>query len=87
MVAQNDAGGGWRRLTVTNWVVQSLNANTPYGWLHDPQGRGTGSGAPPIAATPTGRTDPEPPANAGPRAQTPDFTPPSGARPPVPNQG
>jgi fibronectin type 3 domain-containing protein len=51
IVAQNDTGPGWRRLNVTNWNVQGFNANTAYGWLHDPQGRGAGVGAP-AATTP-----------------------------------
>jgi hypothetical protein len=86
MIAENDTGFGWRPLTITNWSVQTFFQNTPYGWLHDPQGRGTGSEAPPFAAA-TGRTDPVPPSNEGPRTPAPDFTPPPGPRPPVPNQG
>jgi len=46
IVAQNDAPGGWRRLTVTNWFVQGFSGNTAYGMLHDPQGRGAGGGTP-----------------------------------------
>jgi hypothetical protein len=49
IAAQNDTGGGWRRLNVTNWNVQGFNGNTAYGWLHDPQGRGAGAGAPTTA--------------------------------------
>lgn len=39
-MSQNDTADGWRDLTVTNWVVQGWGSYTPYGWLHDPAGRG-----------------------------------------------
>jgi len=45
VMTQNDTADGWRTLTVTNWTVQGFGSYTPYGWLHDPGGRG-GSGAP-----------------------------------------
>lgn len=44
VMGQNDTADGWRTLTVTNWTVQGFGSYTPYGWLHDPAGRG-GSGA------------------------------------------
>ncbi|MEY2569497.1 MAG: hypothetical protein QOE35_4026 [Actinomycetota bacterium] len=45
VLTQNDTADGWRSLTVTGWTVQGFGSYTPYGWLHDPAGRG-GSGAP-----------------------------------------
>jgi hypothetical protein len=43
VLTQNDTADGWRTLTVTNWTVQGFGSYVPYGWLHDPAGRG-GSG-------------------------------------------
>ena len=43
MLSQNDAANGLRTLTVSSWQVQPFGAEVPYGWLHDPAGRG-GSG-------------------------------------------
>jgi hypothetical protein len=40
MLSQNDTADGWRTIAVTNWVVQGFGSLTPYGWLHDPLGRG-----------------------------------------------
>jgi hypothetical protein len=42
LMSQNDTVDGWRTLTVTNWTVGSFGAYVPYGWLHDPAGRGGG---------------------------------------------
>lgn len=43
MVSQNDTVNGWRTLAVSNWVLAPFGSLSPYGWLHDPLGRG-GSG-------------------------------------------
>jgi hypothetical protein len=41
-------------LAVSAWTVTGFGAYTPYGWLHDPAGRGGGgAGSPPPGATPT----------------------------------
>jgi hypothetical protein len=37
---ENYSSTGWRTLTVKAWRVQPSGNLTPYGWLHDPQGRG-----------------------------------------------
>jgi hypothetical protein len=47
MLSQNDTANGWRTLAVTDWKVASFGDQTPYGWLHDPAGRG---GAPTAVA-------------------------------------
>ncbi len=48
MLSQNDTTNGWRTLSISNWVVASFGNDVPYGWLHDPAGRGR------IAGPPTG---------------------------------
>ncbi|MBI1376374.1 MAG: CHAP domain-containing protein [Frankiales bacterium] len=47
MLSQNDTIDGWRTLSVVNWRLQGFGTLTPYGWLHDPAGRGNplGEGA------------------------------------------
>ena len=40
VLSQNDTADGWRTLAVTAWKVATINTLTPYGWLHDPLGRG-----------------------------------------------
>ena len=47
MLSQNDTVDGWRTLAVTAWRLQGFGSLTPYGWLHDPAGRGNplGEGA------------------------------------------
>src|SRR5213076_370248 len=40
MLSQNDTADGWRTLAVSQWRVASFGNQTPYGWLHDPAGRG-----------------------------------------------
>ena len=40
LITQNDTSDGWRTLTVKAWVVQPFGSYVPYGWLHDPSGRG-----------------------------------------------
>jgi len=42
MLSQNDSADGLRTLGVSVWQVQSFGGNAPYGWLHDPAGRGGG---------------------------------------------
>jgi hypothetical protein len=42
VLSQNDTSDGWRTLTVSAWTVNGFGAYTPYGWLHDPAGRGGG---------------------------------------------
>src|SRR5260370_21657124 len=50
LLSQNDTANGWRTLAVSHWTVASFGDQIPYGWLHDPAGRGnprartTGSG-------------------------------------------
>ncbi|MDQ6697817.1 MAG: DUF4214 domain-containing protein [Actinomycetota bacterium] len=44
LITQNDTADGWRVLRVTGWVVQPFGNFVPYGWLHDPAGRGGGGG-------------------------------------------
>jgi hypothetical protein len=51
MLSQNDTADGWRTIPVTGWVVQPFGSYVPYGWLHDPLGRGN----PAIAAPQAGR--------------------------------
>jgi fibronectin type 3 domain-containing protein len=63
IIAQNDTGGGWRRLDVTNWNVQGFGGNTAYGWLHDPQGRGSG-GSEAVTAPDAPALDPAVPGNS-----------------------
>jgi hypothetical protein len=46
MLSQNDTANGWRTLAVTHWKVAGFGDQTPYGWLHDPQGRGGAASAP-----------------------------------------
>ena len=43
MLSQNDTADGWRTLSVVGWRLQGFASYQPYGWLHDPAGRG-GSG-------------------------------------------
>jgi hypothetical protein len=40
MLSQNDTANGWRTLAVSHWRVAAFGNQTPYGWLHDPAGRG-----------------------------------------------
>jgi hypothetical protein len=40
LLSQNDTTNGWRTLAVSNWKVASFGDQVPYGWLHDPAGRG-----------------------------------------------
>jgi CHAP domain len=40
MLSQNDSANGWRTLPIVGWRLQGMGSLTPYGWLHDPQGRG-----------------------------------------------
>ncbi len=40
MMSQNDTSDGWRTLPVTGWTLGNLGTLRPYGWLHDPTGRG-----------------------------------------------
>ena len=40
MMSQNDTSNGWRTLSVSRWRLANLGSLTPYGWLHDPTGRG-----------------------------------------------
>lgn len=40
MLSQNDSADGWRTLSVVGWRLQGFGSLTPYGWLHDPAGRG-----------------------------------------------
>jgi len=40
LLSQNDTTNGWRTLGVTHWKVASFGSEVPYGWLHDPAGRG-----------------------------------------------
>lgn len=42
LMTENDTTDGWRTLTITAWRVGSFGAYVPYGWLHDPAGRGAG---------------------------------------------
>jgi CHAP domain len=41
MLSQNDTANGWRTLAVSHWRVAGFGNQTPYGWLHDPAGRGS----------------------------------------------
>jgi len=52
LLTQNDTSDGWRTLSVSSWRLSSFSGFTPYGWLHDPQGRGGGGSAdrPPYGA-------------------------------------
>ena len=52
MLSQNDTADGWRTLAVTHWTVASFGDQVPYGWLHDPRGRG-GANAKPAKPTRT----------------------------------
>jgi hypothetical protein len=47
MLSQNDTPDGWRTLAVVAWRLQAFGSLVPYGWLHDPAGRGNplGEGA------------------------------------------
>ena len=50
LISENDTSDGWRTLNVVGWHVQGFGSETPYGWLHDPAGRGNpgaGSALPP----------------------------------------
>ena len=40
LLSQNDTTNGWRTLAVSHWKVASFGDQVPYGWLHDPAGRG-----------------------------------------------
>jgi len=40
MLSQNDSPDGWRTLPITAWKLGNQNSLVPYGWLHDPLGRG-----------------------------------------------
>ena len=40
MLSQNDTTDGWRTLSVVGWTVMGFGTEVPYGWLHDPAGRG-----------------------------------------------
>jgi hypothetical protein len=40
LLSQNDTTDGWRTLAVSHWKVASFGDQVPYGWLHDPKGRG-----------------------------------------------
>ena len=40
VLTQNDTADGWRTLAVSKWTVQGFGSYVPYGWLHDPAGRG-----------------------------------------------
>jgi hypothetical protein len=40
MLSQNDSPDGWRTLPITQWRLGNQNTLVPYGWLHDPLGRG-----------------------------------------------
>ena len=67
VLSQNDTADGWRTLAVTGWTLQGFGGATPYGWLHDPAGRGYAVPPPP----PAGRATAEPP-DAEPRPPVPD---------------
>jgi hypothetical protein len=43
LLSQNDTSDGWRTLSVNGWRVGGFGSYTPYGWLHDPLGRGNPS--------------------------------------------
>jgi hypothetical protein len=40
ILSQNDTADGWRTLSVAGWRVGGFGSFMPYGWLHDPTGRG-----------------------------------------------
>lgn len=40
LITQNDTSDGTRTLAVSGWRVASFGTYVPYGWLHDPAGRG-----------------------------------------------
>src|SRR3954468_23393236 len=40
VMTQNDTADGWRTLNIVSWALQGFGSYTPYGWLHDPAGRG-----------------------------------------------
>ena len=40
MLSQNDSVDGWRTLPITKWRLGNQGSLVPYGWLHDPLGRG-----------------------------------------------
>jgi hypothetical protein len=44
MLSQNDTVDGWRTLSVVGWRLSGFGSLTPYGWLHDPAGRGNPMG-------------------------------------------
>jgi hypothetical protein len=44
MLSQNDTSDGWRTLNVARWRVAGFGSYSPYGWLHDPAGRGARAG-------------------------------------------
>ena len=79
VLSQNDTADGWRTLAVLGWTLQGFGGATPYGWLHDPAGRGYPVPPPPLLP---GRATAEPP-DAEPRPLVPDA-PPSTRRPPLP---
>ena len=40
MLSQNDSSDGWRTLPIVKWRLGNQGSLVPYGWLHDPLGRG-----------------------------------------------
>jgi hypothetical protein len=46
MLSQNDSTDGWRTANVVGWRLQDFGPYSPYGWLHDPAGRGEGIATP-----------------------------------------
>src|SRR5581483_7731123 len=51
VLSQNDTNDGWRTLAVHAWKLAGFGSFVPYGWLHDPAGRGGGTtNHPPIGA-------------------------------------
>jgi hypothetical protein len=84
LIAQDDTGGGWRRLGLSGWALQGFGQYVPYAWLHDPAGRG---GTDPLPLTGGGRPHPEPQGQPVERPATPAFTPPTGPRVPPPSPG
>jgi fibronectin type 3 domain-containing protein len=84
LIAQNDTGGGWRRLGLSGWALHGFGQYVPYAWLHDPAGRG-GTDPPPAAGG--GRPHPEPQGEPEQRPAAPAIMPSSGARVPPPSPG
>jgi hypothetical protein len=52
VMTQNDTADGWRTLPVKAWTMQGFGSYAPYGWLHDPAGRGGPGGE--LAPVPVG---------------------------------